>query len=40
MGNFILVGRPDFYHGYGYPIFNYHAPLTYYLALPLELLPS
>lgn len=30
----------NFYHGYGYPIFNYYAPLTYYLALPLELLPS
>ena len=30
---------PNFYHGYGYPIFNYYAPLTYYLALPLELLP-
>jgi hypothetical protein len=23
---------PDFYYGYGYPIFNYYAPLTYYLA--------
>jgi hypothetical protein len=23
---------PDFYFGYGYPIFNYYAPLTYYLA--------
>jgi hypothetical protein len=22
---------PDFYHGYGYPIFNYYAPLTYHL---------
>ena len=31
---------PNFYHGYGYPIFNYYAPLAYYLALPLELLPS
>ena len=31
---------PDFYHGYGYPIFNYYAPLTYYLGLPLELLPG
>lgn len=30
---------PNFYHGYGYPIFNYYAPLTYYLALPLEMLP-
>lgn len=23
---------PDFFFGYGYPIFNYYAPLTYYLA--------
>ena len=23
---------PDFYYGYGYPIFNYYAPLTYALA--------
>jgi len=22
---------PNFYHGYGYPIFNYYAPLTYHL---------
>jgi len=22
---------PDFFHGYGYPIFNYYAPLTYHL---------
>ena len=30
---------PNFYHGYGYPIFNYYAPLVYYLGLPVELLP-
>ncbi|MFO7540294.1 MAG: 6-pyruvoyl-tetrahydropterin synthase-related protein [Chloroflexota bacterium] len=30
---------PDFYHGYGYPIFNYYAPLAYYAGLPLERLP-
>lgn len=30
---------PHFYHGYGYPIFNYYAPLTYYLGLTVELLP-
>ena len=30
---------PDFYHGYGYPIFNYYAPLTYYVGLAVELLP-
>jgi len=28
---------PDFYHGYGYPIFNYYAPLTYYLSYLLSL---
>lgn len=28
---------PDFYHGYGYPIFNYYAPLTYYLSFALAL---
>ncbi len=22
---------PDFYHGYGYPIFNYYAPLSYHV---------
>jgi hypothetical protein len=31
---------PNFYYGYGYPIFNYYAPLTYYLGLPVALLPS
>lgn len=30
---------PDFYHGYGYPIFNYYAPLTYYVGLVVELMP-
>ncbi|MFW6182264.1 MAG: hypothetical protein ACOC8X_00595 [Chloroflexota bacterium] len=30
---------PNFYFGYGYPIFNYYAPLAYYLGLPFELLP-
>lgn len=39
-GEFYPRWAPNFYHGYGYPIFNYYAPLTYYLALPLELLPS
>ena len=39
-GEFYPRWAPDFYHGYGYPIFNYYAPLTYYLALPLEWLPS
>lgn len=31
---------PDLYYGYGYPIFNYYAPLTYYLANALDLLPG
>lgn len=31
---------PNFYHGYGYPIFNYYAPLSYYLGLPVALLPG
>ncbi|MCP4425340.1 MAG: hypothetical protein GY803_12665 [Chloroflexi bacterium] len=37
-----LYGRwaPNFYHGYGYPIFNYYAPLTYYLGLFVELMPN
>ena len=30
---------PNFYHGYGYPIFNYYAPLTYYLGFLVEILP-
>ncbi len=30
---------PNFYHGYGYPIFNYYAPLTYYLGILPELTP-
>ena len=28
---------PDFYHGYGYPIFNYYAPLTYHLGYWISL---
>lgn len=31
---------PDFYYGYGYPIFNYYAPLTYHLASLFALLPG
>jgi hypothetical protein len=30
---------PHFYYGYGYPIFNFYAPLTYYLGLVVELMP-
>ncbi len=39
-GEFYPRWAPDFYHGYGYPIFNYYAPLIYYLGLPLDLLPA
>jgi hypothetical protein len=28
---------PNFYHGFGYPIFNYYAPLTYHLGYWLTL---
>ncbi len=31
---------PNFYHGYGYPIFNYYAPLSYFVGLLFELLPG
>ncbi|MCA9958984.1 MAG: hypothetical protein KC443_08120 [Anaerolineales bacterium] len=31
---------PDFYHAYGYPIFNYYAPLSYYVGLVFELMPK
>jgi hypothetical protein len=30
---------PNFYYGFGYPIFNYYAPLTYYLGMAVDLLP-
>jgi hypothetical protein len=29
---------PDMGYGYGFPLFNYYAPLSYYLAQPLRLL--
>jgi hypothetical protein len=31
---------PDFYYGYGYPIFNYYAPLTYAFANIFDLVPG
>lgn len=31
---------PDFYYGYGYPIFNYYSPLTYHLSSLVALLPG
>ena len=39
-GDFYPRWAPDFYFGYGYPIFNYYAPLTYYLANLFDLLPG
>ena len=39
-GVFYPRWAPNFYFGYGYPIFNYYAPLAYYLGLPLALLPT
>jgi hypothetical protein len=39
-GEFYPRWAPNFYHGFGYPIFNYYAPLIYYAALPFELLPQ
>ncbi|VAW37870.1 hypothetical protein MNBD_CHLOROFLEXI01-345, partial [hydrothermal vent metagenome] len=39
-GEFYPRWAPNFYHGYGYPIFNYYAPLSYYIGLIFELLPK
>ena len=39
-GEFYPRWAPNFYHGYGYPIFNYYAPITYYIGLIFELLPG
>ncbi|MCC6603847.1 MAG: hypothetical protein IT327_11590 [Anaerolineae bacterium] len=39
-GEFYPRWAPDFYHGYGYPIFNYYAPLTYYIGLVIDLMPK
>jgi len=37
-GNLYPRWAPDFYHGYGYPIFNYYAPFTYHLGNWITLL--
>ncbi|MGH2350284.1 MAG: hypothetical protein ACRDI2_21765, partial [Chloroflexota bacterium] len=37
-GEWLPRWTPDLFVGYGYPIFNFYAPGTYYLALPLRLL--
>lgn len=39
-GLFYPRWAPNFYYGYGYPIFNYYAPLTYYLGAALQLVPT
>jgi hypothetical protein len=39
-GAFYPRWAPDLYLGYGYPIFNYYAPLTYYLANLFDGLPG
>ncbi|MCP5095622.1 MAG: hypothetical protein GY943_08735, partial [Chloroflexi bacterium] len=39
-GEFYPRWAPNFFHGYGYPIFNYYAPLSYYVGLIFELLPQ
>jgi hypothetical protein len=39
-GAFYPRWAPDLYYGYGYPIFNYYAPLTYYLANLFDLMPG
>lgn len=39
-GAFYPRWAPNLYYGYGYPIFNYYAPLTYYLANVFDLLPG
>ncbi|MFN2137280.1 MAG: 6-pyruvoyl-tetrahydropterin synthase-related protein [Candidatus Promineifilaceae bacterium] len=38
-GEFYPRWAPNFYHGYGYPIFNYYAPLTYYAGFLVDILP-
>lgn len=45
LGRLVAAGEiyprwaPNFYFGYGYPIFNYYAPLSYYAGLPVALTP-
>jgi len=39
-GAFYPRWAPDLFLGYGYPILNYYAPLTYYLANLFDLLPG
>lgn len=39
-GEFYPRWAPHFYFGYGYPIFNYYAPLSYYAGLLFDFLPG
>ena len=39
-GEFYPRWAPNFYHGYGYPIFNYYAPLSYYTGMLFDFLPG
>lgn len=39
-GVFYPRWAPDFYYGYGYPIFNYYAPLTYHIGSALSFVPG
>jgi len=39
-GEFYPRWAPNFYHGYGYPIFNYYAPLSYYIGMLFDFLPG
>jgi hypothetical protein len=45
LGRLVRAGQlyprwaPNFYYGYGYPIFNFYAPLAYYVGLIPELMP-
>ena len=36
-GDFFPRWLPDLAYGYGFPLFNYYAPLSYYLTLPASL---
>lgn len=38
-GEFYPRWAPNFYFGFGYPIFNYYAPLIYYLGLIFDFMP-
>ncbi|MGB3714120.1 MAG: hypothetical protein WA996_06790 [Candidatus Promineifilaceae bacterium] len=38
-GELLPRWAPNFYFGYGYPIFNFYAPLTYQLGLIVDFLP-